>query len=108
VGGTTMRLFKDGKFKIGDFELATKTADCIHDFQKNYENAKGMYFVRAMVRIVSNEEYDHKRMMQKMTKFWPELNLHRTTTGYELALQSIFNKSAKKGTRVRFVKETEL
>jgi hypothetical protein len=61
-----------------------------------------------MIRIVANKEYDHKRMMQKMTKLWPELNQHRTTTGYELALQNIYNKSAKKGTRVRFVKETEL
>ena len=65
-GGSTVKTFRTGKFKVGDLVVAERLASQLQDIKNIYSRGDSRVFAVAFKRIATNPQYDHNRMMTKI------------------------------------------
>ena len=94
--------FKAGKFKCGNISEAVKIFEMIHDFEKYYEGFKRKAFALAITRLARKlPEYDHKRMLHKLSYQSGKLTDQTDSESYLKILEKIYNYKAQNN-KVRF------
>jgi hypothetical protein len=82
--------FKNGTFKIKNFERSYLTCSLIKDFS-NYEPFKLAYFQLALVDVIENKDYNHKKMLIKAKIQKRRLTRELTKIDYLKSLTEIYN-----------------
>jgi len=95
--------FRDGNFKVRNYEQAIYNAQVISDLQRYYEGYKRSNFVMAMLQLLSNKKYSHKRFLNKIDYQSTKLVDCSRTEDYLLLLQKIYNFKTTKSLKLRFV-----
>ncbi len=90
-GGTMLARFKNGYFKIKDRDEANRIAGLLMDYKKYTELFSQRPFVRAINQLILHENYDHKKMMEKLAQSKIVLEKKQTPKDYVMQLEKIFN-----------------
>ena len=98
----TYKTFKNGSFKVSDYNKACKYADKILMVKEYYEGYKRRSFILAMVKMFSNKGYRHERFMDKLKYNRKELYDCTNFTHYYEQLKKIYNWKVRKENVLRF------
>ena len=85
------RLFKHGKFKVRNYAQALEHARMLDEIGKFYPNYKKTNMIVCMMKLIHHEDYDHKRMLQKLRVQKQLLPDGGTEQQYKDAVVKIFN-----------------
>ena len=104
-GGQVVRYisqsFKEGTFKIKDYESACKIANKMIDF-KNYEPFRQYNFLLALNTMFSNKQYKHERILQKLAYQGNRLVKEVSVNEYLKTLTAIYNYRMSTNDKVYF------
>lgn len=97
MGGNKNEEFKDGVFKIVNYEQAVKNADKISMLSKFYDGYKRRAFVYAMLDLFQNPDYNHAKFLRKVSFQSVKLVDCTDVQQYLTLIEEIYNfKSSKK------------
>jgi succinate dehydrogenase flavin-adding protein (antitoxin of CptAB toxin-antitoxin module) len=85
----SMKIFREGGYKMGDEKLADKRIDLIHDFSKLLAFAWDRDFVRAVCQLSVMTNYKHDRMLTRLRR--TAMKKQGGTEQYMEAIRSIYN-----------------
>jgi hypothetical protein len=93
--------FKDGNFVVKDYAHAVKVAKRRDDFS-SYAEGFGLQknFVNAVAKLSSQDEYNHKMMLDKMSRQPTKLKKATTTDGYLDTMIDIYNYATPRKARL--------
>jgi len=95
--------FYDVTFAIKNEEKGHKRAQAIQEIGALTKQLhKDKSFGLAMIDIMNNPEYDHKRMMDQMTKYHTLMQRHVSSQNYIRNLEEVYNYRLQEKNRVRF------
>jgi hypothetical protein len=95
--------FKDGKLKIKDINVAIEIAEKITDFEKYFEHYRSRSFAFAIIKLLTDPGYNHKRMLSKISFQSAKLTKQTSIGHYIIILEKIFNfKNRTNVAKVRF------
>lgn len=66
--GNTLYTFREGRFKVGDIDIARKLCETLIDALRFYNRGDTKVFAKAWKVCVLNPKYDHQRMMGKIAE----------------------------------------
>lgn len=93
--------FSTGNFEMINFEEAFRKFEIYKDY--NMCPAFNMQiFIMAVLRIINNEKYDHKRMMSKLNTFYYKVTKRATKNEYIQLLTEIYNYNVNRDNKVYF------
>ena len=95
--------FKDGDLTIRNYEKGVYAASLVTDMQNYFDGYKRRSFVLAMLRMIGNKDYSHKRLTSKLKYQSSKLVVCGRTEDYVALLQKIYNFKTTKEKKVRFV-----
>lgn len=90
-GGHMLERFRNGYFKVNDRDEAHRIATFLMDYKKYTELFKQRSFAVAISRLSVHENYDHKKMMEKLEKSKIKIKKEQTPKDYIRQLEGIFN-----------------
>jgi hypothetical protein len=91
------KLFTDGDYTCNNLPFAEKVAAAARDFRAYLpQYYTHRTFVRAIANLVANPQYDHGRMMQKMSYQSAKLKPCVKTSDYMPMLTEIYNYNQKR------------
>lgn len=93
-------LFKIGKYTTNDERWARVVCGYILDFKPYISHWNHRWFVAAISMLAANDNYDHKRMMEKMEYLSTRLIKCPDTETYIFVLNEIYNYRTTKAHRV--------
>lgn len=102
ISGGNFEDFRDGKFKIHDYELGIEIAEKLKMIGDFYDGYKRRAFIYAMLKLFRNDQYNHVQFLQKLSY---QSNKLQDTTNVKLYLQmieEIYNYKRPKSDKVRF------
>lgn len=90
-GHLTVRYFENGDLFIPNYELSQINADKILQIKSYYDGFNRAVFVRAMLGVFRNENYDHEKFIRKL-KSQPNALYHcQNVSQYKQVIEDIFN-----------------
>jgi hypothetical protein len=90
--------FVDGELQIPNIGKSYHIADQIMQIQPFYDGFNRITFVRAMIRLFNNANYDHSRFIKKLQIQPTKLNHCQSVDQYLLLIEDIYNyRSGDKG-----------
>lgn len=94
--------FRQGELNLTDIEGVRERLDKLAELLRYVRNGVDNYLAKAFLKIMSSDNYDHGRMMRKMSRYG-ELYIRRfgSVVEYMRALEEIYNHGQGEGTRVR-------
>ena len=92
--------FRKGEFKIDNIKKAKQIANQIREVSEYYSGYKRRGFVIAIMKCLSNPEYDHKRFIAKLSYQTDKLTDFRHWQQYLTVIQDIYNYYAKEEDKV--------
>lgn len=96
--------FYEGNFKIKDEAVAHENAKAINEIGTL---ALGLHrdrtFCIGVVKIMSHPDYEHKRMIEQMTKYSSLMRRQMTVDNYIRNLEDVYNYKLYTKNKVRFV-----
>jgi len=105
VGGQTdtgyAQTFKEGLFKILDYEKGCQLAEKMQDF-KLYPPFYNTHFQLALLTMFTNKEYDHEQMLQKLVYQGNKLTKETRVREYLTALTEIYNYKTRGNEKIYF------
>ena len=96
---------KLGKFKIENYQEALERTKKIFDFSKYIDWYRHKSFVCAVLFIMQNNKYNHKRMLKKMAYNSRRLVKCGDVEGFLKMLEDLYNHNTKLENKVRFFGE---
>lgn len=93
--------FKNGEFKIKDYNKAVKIAEHIHQFREYFDGWKERIFVFAIINLFNHPEYNPDEMIMKVSYQNNKLRKCTDVKSYMRMLEEIYNY--KRRETVRFV-----
>ena len=103
AGGSHIKAFKYGMFKIKDYKIAEKNAEKIYLCRPYYEDGyKRRSFVYAMLTLFANDDYNHSEFLNKLSYQAVKLQDCTDVKGYLTLIEEIYNFNRAKSKRVRF------
>lgn len=101
-GSIHVNSFRDGDFRINDWDLAVKHAIMLMDIKPLYDGFNRVSFVSAMTPIFENEEYNHSQFIERL-KSNPSMMIHcRNITEYRILIEEIYNFRSRNKVNLRF------
>jgi len=97
--------FREGEFILKDLEFAENVAENLIDFRKYIDFYKHNHFVRALIIITRREDYDHKRMLEKLDFCSTKLHRCPDTLSYLRNLEELYNFKSQRNNLVYFSDE---
>ena len=95
--------FRKGDFKIKSIKKARQIANQIREVSEYYSGYKRRGFVIAIMKCLSNPEYDHKRFIAKLSYQKDKLSDFRHWQQYLTVIQDIYNYYAKEEDKVMLI-----
>lgn len=89
--GSPLQSFKNGEFVVNRPEFAEDVAKRLLDFKRFTALWLHGPFVRTVMNLVANSQYDHKRMMTKLEYLSARLVKCADVKGYLIVLNQIYN-----------------
>lgn len=90
--GVTSKYFETGKLSIVDLEKSYRFASQIMDIKPYFEGFNNSVFVRAMLAIFRNDNYEHDEFIKKLqNRTAPSLDLCHNIEQYKLLIEEIYN-----------------
>ena len=104
---TIAKAFKDGQFKIVQYEKAIKQANMITEVKPYFEGFTHHHFVRALIHLFDKKQdvYNHSVFIKKLAKRNPKLVHQGTMNDYLRDIEDIYNHGAR--TKVRLFTYTD-
>lgn len=102
-GKGSHRDFKAGLYKVKELNQGTARIKMLKEIGQYYAAWKRRYFALAMRTIFSNEQYDHKRMMEKLEYLSRKVVHCPDTVTYIKMMEDIYNYKQSPATKVRFI-----
>lgn len=93
-----------GYLSIEGLQYAREFLDCLGDFKIHFEHADQCKFLNAILFMHNTGNYDHDKMIQKISSNPTALVPCANTKQYIRVLQEIFNKSVHEKNIVLFLK----
>lgn len=98
---TTVEMFRHGMFKVPSVDKSWDLCACHREVGEYYERYKLRSFALAFKRIWENNEYNHKRMLDKLSKFGHKIEDYSLVEDYQRALENVYNHGVPADKRVR-------
>ena len=92
----SMKLFREGGYKMGDILLAEKRISLLKDFDTIVPYAWNRNFVRAVCLLSVMGNYKHRKMMQKLKR--KNMKKQASTELYMEEIRRIYNSSVRSDT----------
>jgi len=89
--GNTVYTFRAGKFKVTDVKMAHRLCQQLVEMQQFYNRGDSRVFALAFKIAAINPQYDHSRMMAKMTQRSSTLKDSPYAEDYMRQLERIYN-----------------
>lgn len=100
--GIQNRHFKEGTFKIRNYDLACRNAEKILMVREYYDGYKRRSFVRAMLELFQHSDYNHAEFLQKLSFQSVKLQDCTNNRQYIILIEEIYNYKRSKKDKVRF------
>jgi len=94
--------FIRGELRIETLEKGKKFAKQIYDIEPYYHNFKRRAFVQAMIRVMNDSLYNHKRFISNLEKVRDKLYDCSSVGDYLKRIQDVMNYGQLKNRRVDF------
>ncbi len=103
-GGLKRSGFYEGAFKVKDEAEAHKNAKAINEIGEiALRLNRDASFCSAVIKIINHPEYDHKRMIEQLTKYVSLMRRHMKIEDYIRNLEEIYNYRLYTKNKVRFI-----
>lgn len=101
-GSMAVKYFENGDLEIPDFKLSKILAQKILQIQPFYDGFNRASFVRAMLGVLRNENYDHDVFINRL-KMQPNALYHCSNVGqYKQLIEDIFNYRSRSKVSLKF------
>ena len=90
-GKTIHKTFNDGEFVVKDYPEAIKISNKIVKVGKFYTGYKRGGFIKAMLELFKNPEYDHKRFLDKLARQSEKMTDQTNKKFYLSKIEEIYN-----------------
>lgn len=108
-GQTDLASFRNGNFKIANYEIADTIAKDVIYYARYFKKNKNLRFVRALSICYYTPKFSPVRMRDKMATISMEANRKLmgsiTVRDYTKALDDIYNYNVRKGDKIHFKAE---
>lgn len=94
--------FNNGNFKINDLQKGYRIANMITDFKSVFPKYADTSFCLTLLSIFEHKNYDHKKMLHKLTLQPSALIQCKTQEQYKIKLEEIFNYKSLSKVSLRF------
>lgn len=95
--------FQNGEFKIPDLEKSRNIAMQLRDFKDHNKNIlKNASFIGVYIRLQRNPDYDHSRMMERLSANPYSLKECTSAEKYEIQFNELYNYNMKKNITILF------
>ena len=95
------QVFKDGGFKIKDYPKAIDIAEKITRVKQFYDGYDKRFFVLAMLKLFKNDEYNHDRFIDKLSKQSEKMKHQPDAKSYLILIEKIYNFRCKDDNKIR-------
>jgi disulfide oxidoreductase YuzD len=93
--------FREGKFTVKDYSKAIEVSDKIVKTAKYYSGYKRKGFIRAMLRLFKNPEYNHNEFIDKLSKQSEKMTHQADVESYLKLIERLYNHRRLQGNKVR-------
>lgn len=93
--------FNTGAYRASDMRFAEQFAEAMPVFLGVFRRAMDRQFMAAICYLLRRPDYDHRRMVDKVSRYPEVLTPQRDRDGYLGVLEDLYNRYAH-GARVRF------
>lgn len=100
----TTTMYKDGRFFVPDEDRSRKLCDDLVTLKPHYNRWNNRAFALGFYYLWKHPEYNHKKMLQKLTKNPEKISDRGTPEQYADMLSEIYNFSVQEHNRVWFAK----
>lgn len=101
IGNILHSKFKEGTFEVKNEERANNIATMIRDFECYQPYGLRIFFM-SLIKLMSDERYDHSRMLNKLSYQNSKLQKEVNIASYMQTLNDIYNYKARASERVIF------
>ena len=101
-GSVRKKDFEDGKLIIPSLKNAMDNADKIRSFKDFYSGYNRAGFVKAMIGVLKNPNYDHKEMLAKVKKYPTMLKDASKVSDYKVLIEEVYNYRRSNKVNLRF------
>jgi len=108
IAGDNADKFKNGKWEIKDMTKAREMAYRLREIKVYYANVKRRNFLRSIIDVFNNKDYDHSRMLKKLDQQAGALTDQHTKEAYLKLLTKIYNYRVKDDDRINFLGQSEI
>ena len=105
-GSWFANIFEDGHYKCNDIDFAEEVTSALSDFAKCVPYAYDAPFVSAVKHLLEYAEYDHQRMVDKLTYTSSMLRKCTNSLDYLKVFETIYNYRTTEKYRARFERLT--
>ncbi|MES2395846.1 MAG: ParB N-terminal domain-containing protein [Bacteroidota bacterium] len=95
-GGKVIEQFRNGTFRITNYDFAKGVAEKVIDYKSFSESSKSGHFVLAIAKLIGSDKYNHAQVINKLSKHNLVVEARRTTKDYILHLEELFNYKNQK------------
>lgn len=99
---TKSKYFESGNLKAFDIQYSKKIADMIQDYSVFYDGYTRNSFVLALTFIFNNKNYDHKKMLSKLSRMKGQITDQTNYKIYIDQLEEVFNYSSKNKVSLKY------
>ena len=101
IGNILHTKFKEGTYEVKDVKRAQEIADMLKDFEKYPPYGQKIFFT-ALIKMMNDSRYDHKRMLSKLSYQTSKLQKEVNVFSYLQSLNDIYNYKTRIADRVIF------
>lgn len=95
-------MFNEGKFTVKDTNESSRLLDQLLDIKKYYKDATDSLFAEAFMKVQMNDNYDHERMVYKVSISLGKIEKYARTEDTIRMLEKIYNHRLPDNQKVRF------
>jgi hypothetical protein len=99
--------FKNGLFKVKNFQLASEMADKLYIIKPYYAGFLNRYFILAMYSMFRNNNFNFFEFMSKLKLQPTALKACANTTQYKSLIEDIYNYKRREKVNLRFANHGE-
>jgi len=99
---TKSKYFESGNLKTFDIQYAKKVADMVYDYKTFYDGFNRNSFVLALSNIFANKNYDHQKMLSKLSRMKGQITDQTNYKIYIDQLEEVFNFSSKNKVSLKY------
>ncbi len=88
--------FRDGSFKIANYDNALKVARAYKEYLEIFEKEKSRLLLRTVIILMGSDKYDHDEVIQKLISTGAKIMDQANTREFISHIELLFNKGNQK------------